>query len=75
MFPVSHLPPSNAGGQDITQKALDFWNEGRDREEMELKDLETVLTLSVFNNNKSEYKLAEYFFVLLCTLQSLSFMN
>ncbi|KAI3361736.1 hypothetical protein L3Q82_002092 [Scortum barcoo] len=44
---------SNAGGQDITKIALDFWNEGRDREEMELKDLETLLTLSVFNNDKS----------------------
>ncbi|XP_041815944.1 torsin family 1 isoform X2 [Chelmon rostratus] len=44
---------SNAGGDSIIQTALDFWRAGRDREEMELKDLETVLSLSVFNNKKS----------------------
>ena len=48
---------SNAGGDSIIQTALDFWNEGRDREEIELKDLETALSLSVFNNNKSEWRL------------------
>ncbi|CAK6963642.1 torsin-1A-like isoform X1 [Scomber scombrus] len=44
---------SNAGGDSIIQTALDFWKEGRNREEMELKDLETSLSLSVFNNKKS----------------------
>ncbi|XP_039635712.1 torsin-1A-like [Perca fluviatilis] len=44
---------SNAGGQSITQTALDFWKAGRDREEIELNDLETALSLSVFNSNNS----------------------
>lgn len=44
---------SNAGGESITQTALDFWKEGRSRDEIKLSDLETVLSLSVFNNNKS----------------------
>ncbi|KAG7215341.1 hypothetical protein INR49_022578 [Caranx melampygus] len=41
---------SNAGGDSIAQTALNFWKEGRNREEIELKDLEMVLSLSVFNN-------------------------
>ncbi|XP_068190648.1 torsin-1A-like isoform X2 [Antennarius striatus] len=44
---------SNAGGESIIQTALDFWTSGRIREEIELRDLETVLSLSVFNNKKS----------------------
>ncbi|KAM4527492.1 torsin family 1 isoform 2-T2 [Odontesthes bonariensis] len=46
---------SNAGGDSIIQTALDFWRAGRDREEIALKDLETSLSLSVFNNNKSGF--------------------
>ncbi|XP_041755344.2 torsin-1A [Coregonus clupeaformis] len=46
---------SNAGGEKIMQVALDFWRAGRDREEMELKDLETALSLSVFNNKQSGF--------------------
>ncbi|KAL7377011.1 hypothetical protein ABVT39_019772 [Epinephelus coioides] len=42
---------SNAGGTSITQTALDFWKGGRNREEIELKDLETLLSVSVFNTN------------------------
>lgn len=53
---VSNLCHSNAGGESIIQTALDFWKQGRDREEIELKDLETSLSLSVFNNNQSECK-------------------
>nr|XP_024002842.1 torsin-1A isoform X2 [Salvelinus alpinus] len=44
---------SNAGIEHITQVALDFWNAGRDREEIQLHDLEPTLSLSVFNNKKS----------------------
>ncbi|XP_030004630.1 torsin family 1 isoform X1 [Sphaeramia orbicularis] len=44
---------SNAGGESIIQTALDFWRDGRDRNEIELHDLETALSLSVFNNKKS----------------------
>ncbi|XP_029941281.1 torsin family 1 isoform X2 [Salarias fasciatus] len=46
---------SNAGGESITETALDFWKAGRGREEIELKDVETALSLSVFNNNKSGF--------------------
>ncbi|XP_059214633.1 torsin-1A-like [Centropristis striata] len=41
---------SNTGGDMITQKALDFWKEGREREEIELQDLEKSLSESAFNN-------------------------
>ncbi|XP_033845283.1 torsin family 1 isoform X1 [Periophthalmus magnuspinnatus] len=44
---------SNAGGESIIQTALDFWKAGRDREDIGLSDLETALSLSVFNNKKS----------------------
>ncbi|CAM4664818.1 unnamed protein product [Leuciscus chuanchicus] len=46
---------SNAGGENIVQVALDFWRDGREREEMQLKDLETALSLSVFNNRNSGF--------------------
>ncbi|XP_008323903.1 torsin family 1 isoform X2 [Cynoglossus semilaevis] len=46
---------SNAGGDSIAQTALDFWKAGQQREDIELKDLETLLSLSVFNNNKSGF--------------------
>ncbi|KAF5893835.1 torsin-1A-like isoform X1 [Clarias magur] len=46
---------SNNGGENIVQVALDFWRAGRDREEIELKDLETALALSVFNNKNSGF--------------------
>ncbi|XP_038590446.1 torsin-1A-like [Micropterus salmoides] len=40
----------NTGGQTITQTALDFWKAG-DREKIELRDLETSIPVSAFNNN------------------------
>ncbi|KAF7217569.1 torsin family 1 [Nothobranchius furzeri] len=46
---------SNAGGESIVQTALEFWKAGRSREDLELKDLETSLSLSVFNNNNSGF--------------------
>ncbi|XP_029025406.1 torsin-1A-like isoform X2 [Betta splendens] len=46
---------SNAGGDRIIQTALDFWNAGRNRNEIELKDLETLISLSVFNDNQSGF--------------------
>jgi hypothetical protein len=45
---------SNAGGDLITKTALDFWRAGRKREEIQLKDLEPVLSVGVFNNRHSE---------------------
>ncbi|XP_076157917.1 torsin-1A-like isoform X1 [Alosa pseudoharengus] len=44
---------SNSGGTEIAKKALDFWKTGRNREEINLMDLEKDLTLSVFNNEKN----------------------
>uniref|UniRef100_A0A8C2C5G3 Torsin family 1 n=1 Tax=Cyprinus carpio TaxID=7962 RepID=A0A8C2C5G3_CYPCA len=46
---------SNAGGEKIVEVALDFWKDGREREEIQLKDLETALSLSVFNNKNSGF--------------------
>lgn len=48
---------SNAGGEKIAEVALKFWNDGRDREEIRLKDLEMAVTLSVFNNKQSKSQL------------------
>ncbi|KAM8744453.1 torsin family 1 isoform X1 [Acanthopagrus latus] len=44
---------SNAGADSIIKTALEFWKTGQQREEIELKDLETALSLAVFNNKKS----------------------
>ncbi|KAK0150683.1 Torsin-1B [Merluccius polli] len=44
---------SNAGGESITHTTLDFWKSGKDREELELEDVEIPLSLSVFNNKNS----------------------
>ncbi|RXN34199.1 torsin-1A-like isoform X2 [Labeo rohita] len=44
---------SNAGGESIVQVALHFWELGRDRREIQLKDIEMALSLSVFNNKNS----------------------
>uniref|UniRef100_A0A3B3DI81 Torsin n=1 Tax=Oryzias melastigma TaxID=30732 RepID=A0A3B3DI81_ORYME len=46
---------SNAGGERIVETALDFWRGGRAREEIELKDLETSVSLSIFNNENSGF--------------------
>ncbi|XP_050949233.1 torsin family 1 isoform X1 [Labeo rohita] len=46
---------SNAGGEKIVEVALNFWKDGREREEIQLKDLETALSLSVFNNRNSGF--------------------
>ncbi|XP_019937065.2 torsin family 1 isoform X2 [Paralichthys olivaceus] len=46
---------SNAGSDKIDQTALDFWKAGQNREEIELKDLESLLSLSVFNNHQSGF--------------------
>ncbi|KAG8141977.1 hypothetical protein E2320_006622 [Naja naja] len=43
----------NAGGDLITRVTLEFWRNGREREEIQLKDLEAVLSLGVFNNRNS----------------------
>ena len=45
---------SNAGGDLITETALEFWRAGRKREDIQLNDLERVLSVGVFNNKHSE---------------------
>nr|XP_032653795.1 torsin-1B [Chelonoidis abingdonii] len=44
---------SNAGGDLINKVALDFWRSGKDRKQIQLKDLEPVLSVAVFNNKNS----------------------
>ncbi|KAK2818743.1 hypothetical protein Q5P01_024304 [Channa striata] len=46
---------SNDGGEDIKETALQFWREGRDREEIELKDLETAIAKSALKYNTSGF--------------------
>ncbi|CAK6963646.1 torsin-1A-like [Scomber scombrus] len=46
---------NNDGTQRITETALNFWREGRDREEIEFKDLETSLSTSAFTNKQSGF--------------------
>ncbi|XP_051893278.1 torsin-1A-like [Pristis pectinata] len=46
---------SNAGGERITEIALDFWHKGNKREDIQLKDLESKLSVGVFNNKKSGF--------------------
>lgn len=50
---------SNAGGERIIETTLDFWKAGRNRNEIQLKDLEADLTLSVFNNKNSKVEPAQ----------------
>lgn len=61
MFTTFVIPPSNAGGESIIRTALDFWKEGKYREDIDLRHLEADLSLSVFNNKRSEFKRNEYF--------------
>lgn len=46
---------SNTGGESIADKALDFWRGGRDRKEMELEDLRSLLSLPVFTNSQGDF--------------------
>lgn len=50
-FFLSH---SNTGADQITKTAVDFWKNGKDREEMMLKDFESFLSPIVFNSDQSE---------------------
>ncbi|XP_066569100.1 torsin-1A isoform X2 [Amia ocellicauda] len=46
---------SNAGGGKINEVALRFWDEGKERTDIQLKDLEISLSLDVFNNKNSGF--------------------
>uniref|UniRef100_A0A8C1QGY4 Torsin family 1 n=1 Tax=Cyprinus carpio TaxID=7962 RepID=A0A8C1QGY4_CYPCA len=44
---------SDAGGVKINEVTMKFWRDGREREEIQLKDIEKELSQSVFNNEDS----------------------
>ncbi|RVE66028.1 hypothetical protein OJAV_G00122520 [Oryzias javanicus] len=46
---------SNDGEKSIIETALDFWRAGRNREEIDLTDLEESLSFSIFNNENSGF--------------------
>ncbi|XP_067825994.1 torsin-1A-like [Heptranchias perlo] len=46
---------SNAGGEGITEITLDFWHKGSKRQDLQLKDLESKVSIGVFNNKKSGF--------------------
>ncbi|KAG8554852.1 hypothetical protein GDO81_003920, partial [Engystomops pustulosus] len=46
---------SNAGGELINRRVLEFWKEGKRREDLELKDVENVLSVGLFNNINSGF--------------------
>jgi len=43
---------SNAGGSGIAKKSYEFYRAGKPREQLTMKDLETVIGLSVFNSKE-----------------------
>ena len=47
---------SNAGGNGIAKKSYEFYKAGRPREELTMKDLESVIGLSVFNSKEGGLK-------------------
>nr|XP_021137108.1 torsin-1A isoform X2 [Columba livia] len=46
---------SNAGAEKITEVALDFWRNGRRREDIQLTEMQNALSVSVFNNKNSGF--------------------
>uniref|UniRef100_G1N0N0 Torsin-1A n=1 Tax=Meleagris gallopavo TaxID=9103 RepID=G1N0N0_MELGA len=46
---------SNAGAEKITEVALDFWRNGKAREDIQLTDMQNALSVSVFNNRNSGF--------------------
>ncbi|TFK08361.1 Torsin-1A [Platysternon megacephalum] len=46
---------NNAGGDKITEVALDHWRRQKGREEIPLTDLQSMLSAEIFNNRNSEY--------------------
>ncbi|KAM4664796.1 prosalusin [Discoglossus pictus] len=43
---------SNAGGEDINKVAVDFWRDRKDREEIQLSDVEAAISKAVISNPK-----------------------
>jgi len=60
---------SNNGGDAITEKTLDHWKNGLPREQLQLFDMEQLLTLRAFNE-KGElivFIYTVFIFLLLCS--------
>lgn len=58
--PSPHPPDlfySNAGAERITDVALEFWRRGKQREEIQLRDMEHALSVSAFNNKNSKFRI------------------
>lgn len=53
--PVTLLPNSNAGGDKITEIALDYWRRLKRREDIPVEELQDLLSEDIFRNPNSEY--------------------
>lgn len=53
--PLNLLPNSNAGGDKITEVALDYWRRLKRREDIPAEELQDVLSEEIFRNPNSEY--------------------
>ncbi|XP_006794031.2 torsin-1A-like [Neolamprologus brichardi] len=53
---------SNTGADQITKTAVDFWKNGKDREEMMLKDFESFLSPIVFNSDQSGFSKSTFLY-------------
>lgn len=49
------FPNSNAGGDKITEIALDYWRRPKGREDIPVKELQDLLSEEIFSNTNSEY--------------------
>lgn len=49
------FPNSNAGGDKITEIALDYWRRLKRREDISAKKLQPLLSEEIFRNRNSEY--------------------
>jgi hypothetical protein len=45
---------SNTAASEITQQTLDVWYEGKERDSIELKDMERIVTTSAVNTKTSK---------------------
>ncbi|XP_075761371.1 torsin-1A-like isoform X3 [Pelodiscus sinensis] len=46
---------NNAGGDNITEVTLDHWRKQKEREEIPLRDLQSMLSAEIFNNRNSGF--------------------
>ncbi|XP_052076353.1 torsin-1A-like [Mytilus californianus] len=53
---------SNTAGQLLTKQMIDFWHDGKKRDEIDLKDLENVLATSASNYEGSGYYKSDLIF-------------